>query len=105
MSDHNVPYPTPADRKDLESLVKSNWNAKIAQPYNDWSVPQLQTYLKQKGAESKQASEKKQDNLVKYVKSYWTESADSATNAYGSVNQWIFDRYFDPSYEHIESLR
>jgi len=32
LSDHDVPYPTPADRKDLENLVKSNWQAKVVDP-------------------------------------------------------------------------
>ncbi|KAJ9610592.1 hypothetical protein H2200_005369 [Cladophialophora chaetospira] len=32
LSDHDVPYPTPADRKDLENLVKENWQAKIVDP-------------------------------------------------------------------------
>ncbi len=32
LSDHDIPYPTPADRKDLENLVKSNWDSKIQQP-------------------------------------------------------------------------
>ena len=93
LSDHNIPYPTPADRKDLENLVKSNWNSKIGQPYNDWSTPQLQTYLKSKGADVKKSSGSSKDSLVKQVKGYWTESADSASNAYGSVKDWVFDRY------------
>lgn len=32
LSDHDVPYPTPADRKDLENLVKSNWQQKVVDP-------------------------------------------------------------------------
>lgn len=28
----DIPYPSPADRKDLESLVKSNWNEKVQVP-------------------------------------------------------------------------
>lgn len=32
LSDHDIPYPTPADRKDLENLVKENWQAKIVEP-------------------------------------------------------------------------
>jgi len=32
LSDHDIPYPTPADRKDLENLVKSNWQAKVVDP-------------------------------------------------------------------------
>lgn len=29
LSDHDIPYPTPADRKDLEILVKDNWQSKV----------------------------------------------------------------------------
>jgi hypothetical protein len=32
LSDHDIPYPTPADRKDLETLVKANWQAKVVDP-------------------------------------------------------------------------
>lgn len=32
LSDHDVPYPTPADRKDLENLVKDNWQANVVTP-------------------------------------------------------------------------
>lgn len=28
----DIPYPSPADRKDLESLVKSNWETKVQKP-------------------------------------------------------------------------
>lgn len=86
-----MPYPTPADRKDLENLVKSNWQSKIETPYHDWDTPQLQTYLKSKGADTKKATESNKDSLVKHVKGYWTENADSATSSYDSVKDWIFD--------------
>ena len=92
LSDHNVPYPTPADRKDLENLVKSNWDSKIATPYHDWETPQLQSYLKAKGADAKTAAATNKDSLVKQVKGYWTETSDSASNSYNSVKDWIFDR-------------
>lgn len=32
LSDHDIPYPSPADRKDLENLVKENWQSKVAEP-------------------------------------------------------------------------
>lgn len=32
LSDNDVPYPAPADRKDLENLVKENWQAKVVDP-------------------------------------------------------------------------
>ncbi|MDI1492982.1 MAG: hypothetical protein OHK93_004766 [Ramalina farinacea] len=95
LSDHNIPYPTPADRKDLESTVKANWNAKVGQPYNDWSPSQLSSYLKSKGADAKKSSDSNTDSLIKQVKGYWTESADSGSNAYGSVKDWIFDSWTD----------
>ena len=93
LSDNNIPYPTPADRKDLENLVKSNWNAKIATPYKDWDTPQLQSYLKSKGADTKKATDANKNSLVNSVKSYWTDSSDTATDSYHSVKDWIFDRY------------
>lgn len=91
LSDHNVPYPTPADRKDLENLVKSNWRSKTSSPYSDWEPSQLQSYLKSKGHEIKKGTESNKESLVVQVKSYWTESADSASDAYKSIKDWIFD--------------
>ena len=32
LSDHDVPYPAAADRKDLENLVKDNWQQKVVNP-------------------------------------------------------------------------
>lgn len=28
----DIPYPSPADRRDLENLVKSNWEARVQKP-------------------------------------------------------------------------
>lgn len=86
-----MPYPTPADRKDLENLVKSNWRSKTSSPYSDWEPAQLQSYLKSKGHEIKKGTESNKDSLVVQVKSYWTESTDSASDAYKSIKDWIFD--------------
>lgn len=91
LSDHDIPYPTPADRKDLENLVKDNWNAKVAQPYNSWDTQQLQSYLSSKGQEAKKGAEQDKDSLVASVKAYWYETEDQATSAYNNVKDWIFD--------------
>ena len=91
LSDHNVPYPTPSDRKDLENLVKSNWNEKVVYPYNSWEPSQLQHYLKSKGQDASDSVTTNKDAMVKQVKSSWTESTDSTSNAYTSVRDWIFD--------------
>ncbi|KAH6678255.1 putative stress response protein ish1 [Halenospora varia] len=95
LSDHNVPYPTPADRKDLENLVKDNWQTKIAQPYSDWDTKQLNTYLQQKGVEVKDAAASNKDGLVAQVKSAWYEAEDKADDAWTSVKDWIFDSWTD----------
>jgi len=93
LSDHNVPYPSPADRKDLENLVKDNWQSKVATPYNDWDVPQLQSYLKEKGVETKDAASANKEGLVASVKEYWYEAEDKAEEAWSSVKDWIFDSW------------
>jgi len=49
LSDHDVPYPTPADRKDLEKLVQKNWESNVVSPYKSWDAAKLSEYLKLKG--------------------------------------------------------
>lgn len=44
LSDHDIPYPTPADRKDLENLVKSNWNDKVTVPVHETADQASQSY-------------------------------------------------------------
>jgi len=95
LSDNNVPYPTPSDRKDLENLVKDNWNDKIVTPYNSWDAQSLQNYLTLKGQKAKKGTEKDVKSLAEQVKVYWTETEDSANQAYGSVKDWIFDSWTD----------
>ncbi|KAH7045922.1 hypothetical protein B0J12DRAFT_669152 [Macrophomina phaseolina] len=95
LSDHDIPYPTPADRKDLENLVKDNWNSKVAQPYNSWDTQQLQSYLSSKGHEAKKGAEQNKDSLLASVKAYWYETEDQANNAYANVRDWIFDSWTD----------
>ncbi|GAB7349904.1 hypothetical protein MBLNU459_g0594t1 [Dothideomycetes sp. NU459] len=93
LSDHDVPFPTAADRKDLVDLVKSHWEDKVATPYNSWDTNQLQSYLSSKGSEVKKGTEKNKDSLLSQVKSYWYETADQASDSYSSVQDWIFDSW------------
>ncbi|KAI9832905.1 MAG: hypothetical protein M1819_003935 [Sarea resinae] len=95
LSDHNVPYPTPADRKDLENLVKDNWQSKVATPYSEWEAPQLYTYLKSKGSDVSKSAENNKDSLLDQVKNYWSETEDSASDAYSNVKDWLFDSWTD----------
>ncbi|KAF1982252.1 hypothetical protein K402DRAFT_424690 [Aulographum hederae CBS 113979] len=95
LSDHDVPYPTPADRKDLENLVKDNWDNYVVSPYNSWDTNQLQSYLTSKGQQAKKGTESNKDSLVSSVKSYWYETEQQASDAYNSVSGWIFDSWTD----------
>lgn len=93
LSDHNVPYPTPADRNDLEKLVTSNWQSKVAQPYNDWDANQLGSFLTQKGVETKDTAAANTDGLIAQVKNVWYETEAKADESWVSVKDWIFDSW------------
>ncbi|KAJ8061174.1 hypothetical protein OCU04_010247 [Sclerotinia nivalis] len=107
LSDNNIPYPTPADRKDLENLVKENWQTKVASPYHEWDTKQLTSYLKQKGVETKDTAESNKDGLISQVKAYWYEAEDKAEDAWSNVRDWVFDSWTDSQlmafadYHHI----
>jgi hypothetical protein len=91
LSDHNIPYPTPADRKDLENLVKQNWNDYVVAPYNNWDLNQLQKYITQKGEEVKKGTEKSKDALVAQVQASWADTEATTNEAYANSRDWIFD--------------
>ncbi|KAK5107809.1 hypothetical protein LTR62_000677 [Meristemomyces frigidus] len=93
LSDHNVPYPTPADRKNLQDLVSKNWDDNVQKPYNSWDTNQLGNYIKSQGYEVQKGTEKNKDSLLSQVASYWHGTADSANDAYHSVSSWIFDSW------------
>jgi len=64
LSDHDVPYPTPADRKELEKLVQKNWESSVVSPYKSWDAAKLSEYLKLKGIETKDSTAASKDSLV-----------------------------------------
>lgn len=95
LSDHNVPYPTPADRKDLENLVKDSWNDNVVTPYKKWDSDQLIKYISSTGEDIQKSATKNKDILVEQVQAGWKGTEDSATDAYGNVKDWIFDTWTD----------
>jgi hypothetical protein len=95
LSDNGIPHPSPSDRKNLQSTVKANWNDKVVTPYTSWDAQTLQNYLTLKGQQAKKGTEKDAKSLAEQVKEYWTETEDSANQAYGSVKDWIFDSWSD----------
>jgi len=95
LNDHNIPHKTPSERKDLQDAVKANWNDKVVNPYNSWDAQTLQNYLTLKGYQAKEGTENNAKSLAQQVKEYWTETEESANQAYGSVKDWIFDTWTD----------
>jgi hypothetical protein len=95
LSDHDIPYATPADRKDLEEIVKKNWDSKVSTPYTDWDVKRLQQYLADRGYQAAEGADQSKNGLIASVKSYWHETEDQAQEAYASVRNWIFDSWSD----------
>ncbi|KAI9803012.1 MAG: hypothetical protein M1825_002245 [Sarcosagium campestre] len=93
LSDHDIPYPSPADRKDLENIVKDNWQSKVSAPYQNWDAAQIQAYLKDRGQEAQKTTEKNTDGLIAQIKNSWYETEDQAQESYNSVKDWIFDSW------------
>ncbi|KAH0548302.1 hypothetical protein GP486_008002 [Trichoglossum hirsutum] len=93
LSDHDIPHPKAADRKELENIVKENWQTKVSSPYADWDTGQLQQYLKEKGIEVQESAKQNRELLAGQVEQYWCEAGKQAVEAWGSVSDWIFDTY------------
>ncbi|KAI1130500.1 hypothetical protein F5Y10DRAFT_235802 [Nemania abortiva] len=93
LSDNDIPYPTPADRKDLEDLVQKNWDTYAVAPYKNWDTDKLSAYLKSKGAETKGAAEANKDSLLSQVQSQWYETEDKAQQAWTDTKDWILDTW------------
>jgi len=93
LSDHNVKYPTPSDRKDLENLVKENWDQNVVTPYQNWDTKQLNNWLKQKGVEVQKKNQENKDWLVAEAKKNWYETEATAEDTYADSKTWIFDTW------------
>lgn len=95
LADHNIPHPTPADRKDLEALVQKNWDSNVVAPYQNWEPSQLRSYLQSKGRDVEAGAKDTQDSLINQVKATWYETGDKSQHAWGDVKDWIFDTWTD----------
>ncbi|KAH7039649.1 uncharacterized protein B0I36DRAFT_309028 [Microdochium trichocladiopsis] len=97
LSDHDIPYPTPADRKDLEKIIQDNWDAYAVSPYKNWDTDSLAAYLKARGIETKNAAVENKDALVSQVQNSWYETEDKAQSAWSNARDWILDTWTDSS--------
>lgn len=95
LSDHDVPYPTAADRKDLEKLIAQNWDNNVVSPYQQWDSDKLTDYLQEKGIEVQESTKANKNSLIAQVKESWYETEDKTQDAYLSVKDWILDTWTD----------
>lgn len=93
LDDHDIPFPQPADRKDLENLVKNNWNRYVITPYEEWDTKQMNDYLRQKGVEIQEKNTENREWLQSELKKKWYETESKAEEGYGDTKNWIFDTW------------
>ncbi|KAI1776800.1 hypothetical protein F4818DRAFT_359743 [Hypoxylon cercidicola] len=97
LSDNDIPYPTPADRKDLENLIQKNWDSYAVAPYKNWDSDKLTHYLQSKGVETKESAKSGKDTLVSQVQNSWYETEDKAQTAWTGVQDWFLDTWTESS--------
>ncbi|KAJ5601522.1 hypothetical protein N7510_011056 [Penicillium lagena] len=110
LSDHDIPYPKPADRRDLENLVKSNWDSRVQQPlgqvadstsdqlhnakewiFDTWSDSQLKAFLDRHGIPAPQP--RKRDNLIKAARENYEAVAKKAGETASYPGNWIYEQW------------
>ncbi|KAK2767821.1 hypothetical protein FQN54_003982 [Arachnomyces sp. PD_36] len=110
LSDHDVPYPSPADRKDLENLVKTNWDSKIQVPvgqtvdqaqgsfhnvrdwiFDSWTDSQLKAFLDKHGIPSPQP--RRRDTLLTTVRENYEAVAKKLGESASYPGDWLYQHW------------
>ncbi|KAJ5439919.1 uncharacterized protein N7458_010917 [Penicillium daleae] len=110
LSDHDIPYPSPADRRDLENLVKSNWEARVQKPlgnavdrvtdefheakewvFDTWSDSQLKAFLDRHGIPAPQP--RKRDVLIKTARENYESIAKKVGETAAYPGNWLYESW------------
>ncbi|KAG2412294.1 hypothetical protein HFD88_009851 [Aspergillus terreus] len=110
LSDHDIPYPSPADRKDLETLVKSNWESKVQKPlghaaehatdswhnakewiFDTWTDSQLKAFLDRHGVPAPQP--RRRDVLIKTARENYESIAKKLNEAASYPGNWVYETW------------
>ncbi|KAF5867289.1 hypothetical protein ETB97_000058 [Aspergillus alliaceus] len=110
LSDHDIPYPSPADRKDLENAVKVNWDTKVQKPlgeaaaqtndqwhyakdwiFDSWSDSHLKAFLDRHGVPTPQP--RKRDVLLKTVRENYESIAKRLGEAASYPGNWVYEQW------------
>ncbi|CAG8269358.1 unnamed protein product [Penicillium salamii] len=112
LSDHDIPHPSPADRRDLENLVKTNWDTKVQKPlghiadqandqihhakewiFDTWSDTQLKAFLDRHGIPAPQP--RKRDVLIKTARESYENIATKVGEAASYPGDWVYENWSD----------
>ncbi|CAG7946898.1 unnamed protein product [Penicillium nalgiovense] len=112
LSDHNIPYPSPADRRDLENLVKTNWDSKVQKPlgqaaddinhelhharewvFDTWSDSQLKAFLDRHGIPAPQP--RRRDLLIKTARENYENIATKVGQTASYPGDWLYEEWSD----------
>lgn len=110
LSDHDIPHPAPADRRDLENLVKSNWDSRVQKPlgqaadsvseelhqarewvFDTWSDSQLKAFLDRHGIPAPQP--RKRDSLIKAARENYETIAQKVGETASYPGDWVYDQW------------
>jgi Putative nuclear envelope organisation protein len=94
LDDHDIPYPTPADRRDLHDAVAKNWDKVSRSVYETWEDNRLRQWLERQAIEFDVNGKK--DALVEQVRVNWYGAKEQSESSWESVKDWIFDSYCPP---------
>ncbi|OKL62655.1 hypothetical protein UA08_01638 [Talaromyces atroroseus] len=110
LGDHDIPYPTPADRKDLEKLVKTNWNAKVQVPlaevsettsghlsnvkewiFDSWTESRLKAFLDRHGIPAPQP--RRRDTLLRAARENYDTIAKKIGETAAYPGNWLYEEW------------
>jgi hypothetical protein len=75
--------------------VQENWESNVVEPYKNWDVNKLSSYLRAKGREVQAGAKDAHDGLIDQVKATWYETGDKSAQAWEDVKEWTFDTWSD----------
>ncbi|KAE8349716.1 hypothetical protein BDV28DRAFT_160254 [Aspergillus coremiiformis] len=110
LSDHDIPFPSPAERRDLESAVKVNWDTKVQKPlghaadqaneqwhhakdwiFDTWSESHLKAFLDRHGIPAPQP--RKRDVLLKTARENYETIAKRLGEAASYPGNWVYEQW------------
>ncbi|KAL4800506.1 hypothetical protein BDV19DRAFT_353149 [Aspergillus venezuelensis] len=112
LADHDIPFPSPADRRNLENAVKTNWDVKVQKPlgqlsdqagnhwentrewiFDTWSDSQLKAFLDRHGVPAPQP--RRRDTLLKTARENYETVAKKLGEAAHYPGNWLYEEWSD----------